>query len=258
MSETDTTRSAMSVTGVEPVTEEVPVTGSPRHVATSGSPGEFDGTLGSDDEEWPVRGPRKGIRMPVPTMLLLAVLIAAGGLWGGAALQRSHGSTSTSSAASPFAALRGGGASGISGLGGAGALGGCYHRHRDLGQWFHPLRHELERQSREGDGRAVGDGQPERQVQSRVSSGGRHRCGAGFESHEWIRYRHLGVGYGGRCFFGLSWLRLRCRHGGMTGRSSPGRGGVAGRPSIFVPAAESGNALTTGEQRQGWTESETT
>ena len=32
---------------------------------------------------------------------------------------------STSSAASPFAALRGGGASGISGLGGAGALGGA-------------------------------------------------------------------------------------------------------------------------------------
>ena len=115
----------MSVTGVEPVTEEVPVTGSRRYVAASGSPGELDGTLGDDDEEWPVRGPRKGIRMPVPTMLLLAVLIGAGGLWGGAALQRSHGSTSTSSAASPFAALRGGGASGISGLGGAGPLGGA-------------------------------------------------------------------------------------------------------------------------------------
>jgi hypothetical protein len=115
----------MSVTGVEPVTEEVPVTTSPRHVATLGSPGESDGTLGDDDEEWPVRGPRKGIRMPVPTVLLLAVLIAAGGLWGGAALQRSHGSTATSSAASPFAALRSGGAGGLSGLGGTGALGGA-------------------------------------------------------------------------------------------------------------------------------------
>jgi hypothetical protein len=65
------------------------------------------------------------MRMPVPTMLLLAVLIAAGGLWGGAALQRSHGSIATSSAASPFAALRGGGANGITGLGGTGALGGA-------------------------------------------------------------------------------------------------------------------------------------
>jgi len=125
MSEIDTTRSAMSVTGVEPVTEEVPVTTSPRHVATSGSPGGSGGTLGDDDEEWPVRGPRKGIRMPVPTVLLLAILIAAGGLWGGAALQRSHGSTAPSSAASPFAALRGGGANGLSGLGGTGALGGA-------------------------------------------------------------------------------------------------------------------------------------
>ena len=115
----------MSVTGIEPVTEEVPVTTSPRHVATSGSPGESGGTLGDDDEEWPVRGPRKGIRMPVPTVLLLAILIAAGGLWGGAALQRSHGSTATSSAASPFAALRGGGANDLSGLGGTGALGGA-------------------------------------------------------------------------------------------------------------------------------------
>lgn len=109
----------MSVTGVEPVTEEVPVTTSPRHVATSGPLGESGGTPGDDDEEWPVRGPRKGIRMPIPTVLLFAALIAAGGLWGGAALQRSHGSTAASSATSPFAALGRAGATGASGLGGA-------------------------------------------------------------------------------------------------------------------------------------------
>jgi hypothetical protein len=109
----------MSATGLEPVTEEVIITRSPRHVAAPGSVGGSDGPLEDDDDEWPVRGPRNGIRMRVPTVLLFAVLIGAGGLWGGAALQRSHGSTSTSSAATSFAALGRSGTTGASGLGGA-------------------------------------------------------------------------------------------------------------------------------------------
>jgi hypothetical protein len=119
----------MSATGFEPVTEEIILTRSSRDgaiPAPSGGPGDpLSDALGDDDDEWPERGPRKGIRMPIPTVLLFAVLIGAGGLWGGAALQRSHGSTSASSATSPFAALRGGGAGGLSGLGGTGALGGA-------------------------------------------------------------------------------------------------------------------------------------
>src|ERR1700691_4053580 len=129
MSDMETTRSAMAATGFEPVTEELILTRSSRHgaiPASSGGQGDPMGdALGGDDDEWPERGPRKGIRMPIPTVLLFAVLIAAGGLWGGAALQRSHGSTSASSTASPFAALRGSGATGVGGLAGAGALGGA-------------------------------------------------------------------------------------------------------------------------------------
>jgi len=125
----ETTRSAISATGSEPVTEELILTSTSRHGTVPGSTGRPGDALhdapGGDDDEWPERGPRKGIRMPIPTVLLLAVLIAAGGLWGGAALQRSHGSASASSAASPFAALRGSGATAAGGLAGAGALGGA-------------------------------------------------------------------------------------------------------------------------------------
>ena len=113
----------MSATGIEPVTEEFMLTRSSPHEAISASSGgpsdPLRDALGGDDDEWPERGPRKGVRMPIPTVLLFAALIAAGGLWGGAALQRSHGSTAASSATSPFAALGRAGATGASGLGGA-------------------------------------------------------------------------------------------------------------------------------------------
>jgi hypothetical protein len=66
--------------------------------------------------------------MSVPTVVLLGLLIAAGGIWGGAALQRSHGTTAgTSSRASTLASLfggRGGTPGGFTG-GGAAALAGA-------------------------------------------------------------------------------------------------------------------------------------
>lgn len=60
------------------------------------------------DWDWPSRSARPGVRLRIPTIVLLALLCAAGGLWGGAALQRSHGvasGSSTGSAASLFANL---------------------------------------------------------------------------------------------------------------------------------------------------------
>ncbi|MGH9018814.1 MAG: DUF5666 domain-containing protein, partial [Acidimicrobiales bacterium] len=68
------------------------------------------------------RGPRKGVRMSVPTVVMVALLIAAGGLWGGAALQRSHGTSGTGGAASSLASLlrnRAGATGGLAGAGGA-------------------------------------------------------------------------------------------------------------------------------------------
>ena len=68
-----------------------------------------------DDDEWPTQAPRRGLRLRIPTAILLALLVAAGAFWGGAAVQRSQG-TSTSSFAATAARFRAGlGASGASG-----------------------------------------------------------------------------------------------------------------------------------------------
>jgi hypothetical protein len=130
MSDSDTTMSPPSSPGLDPATEELVFADTGRHravAASAGGAGEppWDDSV-ADDDEWPDRGPRKGIRMSVPTVVLVALLIAAGGIWGGAALQRSHGTTSGSSAAaSSLASLfRGAGSTGAGGLAGArGAFG---------------------------------------------------------------------------------------------------------------------------------------
>jgi hypothetical protein len=62
--------------------------------------------------------------MSVPTVALVGLLIAAGGIWGGAALQRSHGTSSSSAAVSSLASLfrgRGTGTGGTTGATGFGA-----------------------------------------------------------------------------------------------------------------------------------------
>jgi hypothetical protein len=130
MSESDTSTSSTPAAGIDPPTEEifVPTTGVGTGAATSpghsgAQPGDENG---SGDDEWPDRGPLKGFRMSVPTVVLLGLLIAAGGIWGGAALQRSQGTSSgTSSAISSLASLfRGRGTTGAGAFtGGAGAFG---------------------------------------------------------------------------------------------------------------------------------------
>ncbi len=47
--------------------------------------------VSEEDEEWPTRRIAPGVRLRVPTLVLLALLIAAGAFWGGAAAQRSQG-----------------------------------------------------------------------------------------------------------------------------------------------------------------------
>jgi len=111
---------------VIPSTQSVPVTRS--QASPSSPPSQSRGTLvfdpSSEPEDWPARGPAKGLRLAWPLAVLFALLIAGGGIWGGAALQRSQGSsTGTSSIASAiasrFGATRGTGASGTRGFGGA-------------------------------------------------------------------------------------------------------------------------------------------
>ncbi len=135
MSESDTSTNFPVATELDPPTEELFVAGNHGHSAIDTAPagsGELPWeTSTTDDDEWPDRGPRKGIRLSVPTVALVGLLIAAGGIWGGATLQRSHGTSSTSSsAASSFASLFGsrgagstGGATGVPGALGAAATG---------------------------------------------------------------------------------------------------------------------------------------
>ena len=84
------------------------------------SASDLEALFAEEQEDWPTQGPAKGIRLPWLAALLLILLVASVGIWGGAYMQR-HSSSSNSSTASafPFAALSGsltGGAGGASGL----------------------------------------------------------------------------------------------------------------------------------------------
>lgn len=114
-----------------PLTEPVAAVGArgaapqPTAAAAAGYPA--DGSDTSGDDPWPTRGPRRGVRLRVPTAILLVLLIAMGGIWGGAALQRhetaSSGSTGASSFAAAFAGLRSGGTFHFPGSSTSGAAG---------------------------------------------------------------------------------------------------------------------------------------
>jgi hypothetical protein len=80
------------------------------------------------DDDWAATGVRSGLRLHAPTAVLLALIMVAGGFWGGAIAEKHHGSTSTSGSsalsalASRFAAARTGATgTGATGTGGFGA-----------------------------------------------------------------------------------------------------------------------------------------
>jgi hypothetical protein len=74
------------------------------------------------DSEWMIEDQHKDVRLRIPTAVLVVLLIAAVGFWGGAALQKHHGSTgAVAGSASARAAFAN--ASGRSGFG-AQAAGG--------------------------------------------------------------------------------------------------------------------------------------
>ena len=80
---------------------------------------EFSALFTGEADEWPTQGPAKGLRLPWPVAGLLVLLLAFGGLWAGAYMQRS--SSSSSSSTSPFGrsfSLPGGGAPGRTSSGG--------------------------------------------------------------------------------------------------------------------------------------------
>lgn len=82
--------------------------------------------LGEEDEDdWMALPPARGVRVRVPTAVLLALGLAAGGFWAGAVVQRHDGSSASSGTSALAARLRAGGfaRSGASGAGGLGAGG---------------------------------------------------------------------------------------------------------------------------------------
>ena len=110
-----------SILETGPPTAEVRLTNTAQVPAVStldadDSSSDLDSLFADEQDEWPTQGPAKGVRMPWLAALLLVLLVASVGIWGGAYMQR-HSSSSTSSTASafPFAALSGSrGGSGLS------------------------------------------------------------------------------------------------------------------------------------------------
>jgi hypothetical protein len=94
-----------------------------------------DPRIDENDALWPTHQHARSVRLRPLTAVLAVLLVAVGGVWGGAWLEKRHGSTSTTSAAggagslaSRFAArAAAGGAGGFAagGFGGAGAAGGA-------------------------------------------------------------------------------------------------------------------------------------
>ena len=109
-------------------TTEMPVFSSTDTAAVPVAFFESDNFEDDSDDEWHVQTPTKRVGMRIPTAVLIALLIAAGAFWGGAAVQRSRGSGSTALAgiAARFRGLggTGGGAAGGRLFGGGGAAAG--------------------------------------------------------------------------------------------------------------------------------------
>ncbi len=73
---------------------------------------------GDADEEW-VSQATHGIRLALPVAALLAVVLVAGGFWGGAELQKNQGGSSTTALAGVAARFRSAAAGGATGATGA-------------------------------------------------------------------------------------------------------------------------------------------
>jgi hypothetical protein len=87
------------------------------------------GSRDADDDLWPAHTQRSGVRVQLPTAILVVLLVAAAGIWGGATLEKHHGSGTTAATSSGLAAFRAartrGAGSGAPGAAGATASSGA-------------------------------------------------------------------------------------------------------------------------------------
>jgi Cu/Ag efflux protein CusF len=91
-------------TGELPVntTAEIPATPT---LDASIPPSDLDSLFQGEQDDWPNRGPAKGFRVPWPMAVLLVLLVASVGIWGGAYMQRHSSSSSTTAGASAFSSF---------------------------------------------------------------------------------------------------------------------------------------------------------
>ena len=75
------------------------------------------------DSEWIIEDQHKDVRLRIPTAVLVVLLIAAVGFWGGAALQKHHGSTGAVAGSASARAAFANAASGRTGFGSQAAGG---------------------------------------------------------------------------------------------------------------------------------------
>jgi hypothetical protein len=68
-------------------------------------PSDLDSLFQGEQDDWPNRGPAKGFRVPWPMAVLLVLLVASVGIWGGAYMQRHSSSSSTTAGASAFSSF---------------------------------------------------------------------------------------------------------------------------------------------------------
>jgi hypothetical protein len=71
------------------------------------APSDLDALFEGEQDDWPHRGPSTGLRVAWPVAVLMVLLVASAGIWGGAYLQRHSSSSTTAASAFPFAAGRG-------------------------------------------------------------------------------------------------------------------------------------------------------
>ena len=150
---------------------------------SAGQLGDDEGDLA--DDEWPIRSPRSGLRLKYPTAVLVALLIGAGGLWGGAASARPWDDRRFKSRVELRKAVR------LVGLlrrhPGQLSWGGdheCRRRHRDDHRGQHPLCHDGDWWPGQGHTREVHDLYPRGQEHGIRDAAGRHRDCAGHDGEE--------------------------------------------------------------------------
>jgi hypothetical protein len=113
MSYPDFEISPSEIEGTDPPTTEMPVEGPPPEGVAFDDP----------DSEWIVEDHGKSVRLRIPTAVLVVLLIAACGFWGGASLQKHHTKSTVASGSAAARAAFATGAAGRTGAFGAGAFG---------------------------------------------------------------------------------------------------------------------------------------